>query len=102
MAPVLEDRHLGIWYQRPVILTLGGLRPIPVPPNEQDWNLDAGVVLGCRLPAFRISQETEEGAIVARTIPHQIHFLHKRRRNAARIATPPRRTAPTRIPEPHH
>src|SRR6478752_6759477 len=81
----LKGRHLRIWYQRAVMLALGGPRPVAVSPDKQHWNLDTAVILGRRLPACRVAQQAQEGAVMPRAIPHQVHFLQKSLRNAVRV-----------------
>ena len=60
--------HLDAWDQHAVVLALDGPRPILVSPDEQDWHLNAAIVLSRGLPALRIAEQTKEAAIMPRAL----------------------------------
>ena len=86
------------------MLALRRPRPISVAPDQQDRNLDTPVVLGRGLPGLGIAEQAEEGAVVAGSISHQIHFLQERRRDVARIGNPAiqDRAHDEEVPQAHH
>ena len=104
MAAALERRHLHTWDQRAVMLALRRPRPISVAPDQQDRNLDTPVVLGRGLPGLGVAEQAEEGAVLAWSISHQIHFLQERRRDVARIGNPAiqDRAHDEEVPQAHH
>src|SRR5262249_53145160 len=77
---------------------------IPVSPNKEHRDIDAAIVFGCIFPAFRVSEEADECAVVSSPIADEIHFLQERRRDALCIRNAALKDVlhDKEAPEPHH
>ncbi len=100
----LERSHLDTGYYIGVVLTFGWRCPVPVPPNKKSRDIDEPVVFGCRLPAFRISEEANECAVMPSPVAHEIHLFQERRSDALRIRNAALKDFlhDDEAPKPHH